>query len=573
MLFTWPQWLNDIVEPLKSGYKQSLWLSLGINVIALLSSIFALQVYDRVVAKGGLNTLTALGLGMLIAIAFDVLLRQGRSLLLRKIGINIETSIAKQVFQRMMELPARFLEKRPPAFWTATFRDIELLRSTMAGAPALLLIELPFLILTFVLLAVIATPLLPVVFGVLLVFMILAWRSQQTLQYTAEGEKEKLLSRDAMLAELTHSRTQIKALGPTPLLDQKWQHHYAQWMEESVQRSAEADQYRDYAQDLMLLSTVLMTTFGAIAILNQELSIGALIAANILSGKMVGPMVQLVSHWRTYGQFQHAQQRLTELFDQPLDLQETALEFTRPKGIMTLEKVTFGYVDGQKPHVFEVSGRLGPTGLHTIIGNNGSGKTTLLKLLRGLYTPVEGRVLIDDIDLVQLGQQSIADWIAYLPQQPRLIDSSIKECLTMHMPSATDADILQATKASGAYDFITQLPEGFDTQVGEAGNVFSSGQIKRIALAQVLIKNTPVLLLDEPTSDIDKPTEQHLLRTLCELSKTRTIIIVTHSTAILQSADGIVLMENSQVVGAGPGEQLRPKLGLASEKVLPGAAS
>lgn len=566
MFFTWPVWFNDLVEPLKPAYKQTMWMSLGINIIALLSSLFALQVYDRVVAKGGYNTLIALCVGMVIAIAVDVLLRQGRSLLMRKVGMRLEVNIAKGVFQRLTQLPTRFLEQRPPAFWTTMFRDIELVRTTMAGAPALLLIDLPFLLLTLVVIAIVATPLLPVSLFVLILFVVLAWRSQMTLQQNAEQEKEKLMSRDAMLADLTGARLHLKALGPTPVINQKWQHHYATWMDESISRSADADYYKDIAQDLMLLSTVLMTTFGAVAILNQQMSIGALIAANILSGKLVGPMVQLVSHWRTYGQFVGAQGRITKLFDEALDPQETAIDYPKIKGEITLDNVSFAYQDPKSLQVAGVSGRLGAGGLHAIIGNNGSGKSTLLKLIRGLYTPLDGKILIDKIDIQQLGQATLAQWIGYLPQSPKLIQGTIKENLTLHVPDASDAALLDAAKVSGAYDFISLLPEGFDTQVGEGGSAFSAGQQKRLAIAQVLISQPPIILMDEPTSDIDKPTEQSLLLTFKELAKTHTVILVTHSTDILQAADGIVLMDKAQVVGAGSGEKMRPQLGLSATK-------
>lgn len=566
MFFTWPTWFNDLVKPLKPAYKQTMWMSLGINIIALLSSIFALQVYDRVVAKGGYNTLIALCVGMLIAIAFDVLLRQGRSLLMRKVGMRLEVNIAKGVFQRLTQLPTRFLEQRPPAFWSTMFRDIELVRTTMAGAPALLLIDLPFLVLTLVVIAIVATPLLPVSIFVLILFVVLAWRSQMSLQQNAEQEKEKLMSRDAMLADLTGARLHLKALGPTPIIEQKWQHHYAIWMDESISRSADADYYKDIAQDLMLLSTILMTTFGAVAILNQQMSIGALIAANILSGKLVGPMVQLVSHWRTYGQFVGAQERITKLFDEALDQQTTAIDYPPIKGEITLDNVSFAYHDPKSLQVAGVSGRLGAGGLHAIIGNNGSGKSTLLKLIRGLYTPLDGKILIDKIDIQQLGQTTLAQWIGYLPQSPKLIQGTIKENLTLHFPDASDDALLHAAKVSGAYDFISLLPEGFDTEVGEGGSAFSAGQQKRLAIAQVLISQPPIILMDEPTSDIDKPTEQSLLMTFKEMAKTHTVILVTHSTDILQAADGIVLMDKAQVVGAGSGEKMRPQLGLTAAK-------
>ena len=558
-------WLQDILRPLKGSYQQVAWIALAINLIALFTSLFSLQVYDRVIQKGGLVTLSALVIGMIFAIALDQILRQGRGVMLRRIGVRIEVIIAKLVYQRLTRLPALVLEDRPPAFWQTMFRDIELIRATTAGGIALLLVDIPFMFITLLLLAVIAWPLVPVMLVVLLAFLFLSMRSQATLSGGSEQEKRKMMARDAVLADMTAGRMHLKFMGPTAADRTQWQQHYGSWLEESLERSAESDTYREYGQGLSTLSTVVITSIGAIAILNQNMSMGALIAANILVAKLISPLTQLVSQWRSIGQFMSSVNRLDQLFSLPLDRIDTPIAFSAPQGALKLDNVNFKYPGSEADQLAAISGHIGPKGIYAIVGNNGSGKSTLLKILRGLYPPSEGRVLVDGVDMAQLGQKTLSYWIGYLPQQPRLLGGSVKLNIAMGAQEPTDEKILQAARLAGAYDFIVDLPHGFDTDVGEGGSRFSGGQRKRIAIAQTLINDAPILLLDEPTSDLDTIAEKSLVESLRSMGAHKTIVVVTHSPAVLQAAKGIIVMDRGRVVTAGPAKEILSKLGLTQQ--------
>ena len=558
-------WLQDILRPLDGAYKQVMWLALAINFIALFASLFSLQVYDRVIQKGGLVTLVALVIGMLFALALDQILRQGRGVLLRRIGVRIEVVIAKLVYERLTRLPALILEGRPPAFWQTMFRDIELIRATTAGGIALLLVDIPFMLVTFVLLAFIAWPLVPVMLVVLLAFFLLSLRSEASLSGGSEQEKHKLMARDAVLADMSAGRMHLKYMGPSAADRTQWQSEYGNWLEESIERSAENDKYRDYGQGLSVLTTVIVTSVGALAILNQSMSMGALIAANILVGKLVAPLTQLVSQWRSIGQFMSSVQRIDQLFQLPLDRIDSPIAFSAPKGALQLEGVHFKYPGSEADQLNAISGHIGPKGIYAVVGNNGSGKSTLLKVLRGLYPPTQGRVLVDGVDMAQLGQKTFSHWIGYLPQQPRLLGGTIKQNIAMGAEDTTDERILQAARLAGAYDFIVDLPQGFDTDVGEGGSRFSGGQRKRIAIAQTMINDAPILLLDEPTSDLDTLAERSLVESLKSMSEHKTIVVVTHSPAVLQAAKGIVVMDRGRVVTAGPAKDILPKLGLVPQ--------
>jgi ATP-binding cassette subfamily C protein LapB len=536
-----------------------------INIIGLFSSIFALQVYDRVVAKGGDSTLTALALGMAVAIVFDFVLRNSRAALMRKVGAQVEVTFARGVYQRLTQLPALELEKRPPAFWQSMFRDVELIRTTTTGAPALLLIDLPFTLLSLLLIAVIAPPLLPVGIVIVISFTALAWWSEKVIRNAAEVEKERVVARDTMLGEISASRMQLKASGDKENMNSRWQENYALWMREALDRSKDADRFRDISQAMTMAATVLMTSYGATVILQQQMTMGALIAANILTGKLVGPMVQLVSQWRSFGQYKSAKKRMSDLFDIEIEPMHAPVELERPQGEIKFDQVVFSYPGSADPQISEVSGRLGAGGMHAIVGSNGSGKTTLLKLIRGLYQSEHGQVLIDGVDIKQLGQVDLARWIGYLPQQPRLVLGSIRDNLVLGADDPSDEQILEACRRAIAYDFIVSLPEGFDTDVGEAGSRFSSGQRKRIAIAQTLINDPPILLLDEPTSDLDSTAEKSFVASMKELSKDHTVIMVTHSPEVLKNCDGIVVMDSGKVALAGPAGAVLPKIGFSKQ--------
>jgi ATP-binding cassette subfamily C protein LapB len=342
----------------------------------------------------------------------------------------------------------------------------------------------------------------------------------------------------------------------------RWEDYYARWMNESLARSREADHYRELAHAMTTANSVLTTSLGALAILNQLITMGALIATNMLGGRMVSPLVQLVGQWRTFGQFRAAKKRLDTLFSIQLDRSDSVISLPRPKGAMRLEQVTFKFPQAENLLLQPISGEIGPFGLHAIVGPNGSGKTTLLKILRGLYPPSEGRVLIDGADLHQFSQSELAQRIGYLSQTNQLLSTSIRDNIALANPDATDEQIIQAAERSCAHAFIIDLPDGYATQVGEGAQRFSAGQTKRIAIAQALLNDPPVLLLDEPTAELDRDSELRFVQTLKELAKDHTVIVVTHSQFLLSQCNGILVMNKGKLVAAGPASDMLPKLGM-----------
>ena len=555
-------WLRELLWPYRDAYRQALGLSLAINILALFAAVFTMQVYDQVIGHAGYSTLAALVIGMAIAIVMDHVFRAGRSLLLQRVGARVEVQIARETLQRMLNLPTLVLEGRSAGFWQAVYRDIEIVRTTCSGSTAMLLIDLPFMLLSLVVVAVLTLPLLPVALLTIAAFVTLAWRSGQVTRGATETEREQLVSRDVALNELASIRLSLKALGANESVQRRWEDHYARWMNESLARSREADHYRELAHGMTTANSVLTTSIGALAILNQLISMGSLVATNMLAGRMVSPLVQLVGQWRTFGQFRAAKKRLDALFAMEVDRIQSVISLSRPTGALRLEGVTFKFPQSENLLLQPISGEIGAGGLHGIVGPNGSGKTTLLKIMRGLYPPHEGRVLIDGADLHQFTQTELAGRIGYLSQTNQLLSASIRDNIALANPDATDEQIIRAAQRACAHQFIIDLPDGYATQVGEGAQRFSAGQTKRIAIAQALLNDPPVLLLDEPTAELDRDSELHLVQTLKELAKDHTVVVVTHSPFMLSHCNGILVMNKGKLVAAGPATDILPKLGM-----------
>jgi len=552
--------LLSLVRPLMPHLRELLTFSLFVNLLALAAPVFTLQVYDRVVFHAGLSTLEGLALGMVLVIGFDFVLRQGRARLMQRVALKLDVELGRRIYDKLTGLPLRALEARPTAFWQTLFRDAQEVRNLIGGPNAVLIVDLPFVVLAFVLIAVIAAPIMWVMGLVLVAFFALAWFSSHAVSRASRNERESGLGRETLIAELVAGRTTVKALALGDPMRERWENAHAEVIEKSLERGGRVDSFGNLGVALTVFTTIALTTVGALAILDQRMSIGALIAANMLSARVINPLSQLVAAWRNLALYRAAALRLASLFAEADDRKVSEVAHARPNGELALEGVRFRFESAKRPAVDGVRFTLRPGGLHGIVGRNGSGKTTLLKLMQGLYRPDEGRVLLDGADLTQFTRAELARWIGYVPQETFLFRGSVRDNIASGRPDATDQEILDAAKLAGAHFFIVDLPDGYATDIGEAGGRLSVGERRSIAIARVLIGDAPVLLLDEPTAGLDRPAEEQLRNLLAGLARTRNVIVVTHSPIVLSACHNVIAMERGKVVLAGPSHEVLPRL-------------
>jgi ATP-binding cassette subfamily C protein LapB len=290
------------------------------------------------------------------------------------------------------------------------------------------------------------------------------------------------------------------------------------------------------------------------------MTIGALIAGNMLSMRIAGPFNQLVSNWRIYAQASQAMRRLDDVLNMSEERSRMDVVPSRPKGALSAEGVTFRYSRDLAPAIQDLDLQLGPAGICGIVGPNGSGKTTVLKLLQGLYAPTSGRVLMDGADLGQFSRNVLARWIGYIPQECFFFAGTLRYNITIGRPRASDADIVEAATLAGLHDSVIDLPDGYATEVGEAGSRLSGGFRQRLAIARALVGDPPVLLLDEPTSHLDRRCEEELCNSFRELARERTVVVVTHSPLLLRSCDVVIALERGRVALAGRTAEVLPRI-------------
>lgn len=546
-----PTWLLLFIEPLRPLYREALIASLFTNILALATPIFVLQVYDRVVFHSGMSTLQGLALGMALVVAFEFVLRQARGRILQRVALRIDADVGPRLFKKILSLPLRILELRPASHWQTLFRDVEHVRNTLSGPTAVLAMDLPFAVLFLAVVFVIAWPVAWVLLAVFAVFVALAWRSGTTVAEAADNERQRNIVRDGLMGEIVMGRTTIKAAALTRRMAELWEERQAETILQSMDRGRKADFYVAFGQSLSVVATVSMTVVGAIAIMNQQMTIGALIAANMLAGRLIGPFQQLVGAWRGFALFRQSAARLEEAFSEVEDIGSSPVAMPRPKGHIKLEDVTFSYSPGGPPVTDELKLEIAAGGLTAVMGRNGSGKTTLLKLILGLYKPTEGRVRIDSADISQFAPEDLALWIGYVPQECVLFNGTIRDNLTFGKPDATNDDIVRAAMLATAHDLIISLPEGYGTLVGEGGSGLSAGLRQRLAIARALVGDPPMIIMDEPTSSLDRQAEEQLRAALLKLSADHTILVVTHSPVLLEACTHTIVMDSGKVRAAG----------------------
>lgn len=548
------------VRPLAKRFFELAILSCAINILSLTVPIFVLQVYDRVVFHGGLVTLAGLFIGVVAALTFDFVLRQARSRLVQMIALRVDVGIIRALFERLSDMPLRQMESQSDAEWHSLLRDQETVRDTVAGPATVLLVDLPFVLLFIGAIWLVAQPIAWLLITLVPVYVFVAVVSSAVIGRASHKEQASAEGRHVLGSQLVAGRLTAKALGFSQALKARWETAQADLIDRSVRRGSMVDAFSNLSVELAMLTTVIMTSFGALAIVAGELTIGGLIAANMLAARVVQPMVQLIGMWRVVSRLRDSAKRLDTAMRQPIDRQTSAVSRGRPRGLITLENVDFHYEADDEPTIKDVSASFEPGGISGIFGMNGAGKTTLLNLIQGLYAPDRGRVLLDGADVRQFGRNELSQWIGYAPQETYLYAGSIRDNICKLREDISDARVLAAARQAGADGFIVDLPEGYDTEVGDGGRRFSTGQRQRIALARALIDNPPVVLLDEPNAHLDAKATSGLIYLLRRLSRERTVIVVTHCRELLEVCSNVSVLEAGRIDASGPGREIVPRL-------------
>jgi ATP-binding cassette, subfamily C, bacterial LapB len=549
-------------------YVQVLLAALLINLFQLAMPIFTMLVYDRVVPNGATETLWVLTIGTLGVLVFDLVIRSLRAHFIEAAGARADVQIAGAIFEQVMNIR---LEARPASAgaFASILREFETVREFFTSATLATLVDLPFMLLFVLVIWIIGGPLAWIALGVLPLIAISVLLVQIPIARAVRHAHAQNQERHGVLVEAITGLEAVKTAGAAPAMRAKW--------EALVALSAMSGQsYRWLSVTSLNLSllfqqlaTVLVVLLGALMIADSQMTTGQLVAAVLLTGRAVVPLAQFAQLLSRLEQSLTAYRALKRLMrapvERPLDRQYVA----RPQlsGGIGFRQVSLTYKDRPVPALDRVSFDIRPGERVGVIGAVGSGKSSLIKLILGLYQPTAGAVLVDGTDLRQIDPADLRRNIGCVPQDAYLFRGSLRDNIVIGMPDADDARVLEAAKLSGVEDFVRGHPLGYNLPVGERGENLSGGQRQAVALARALLRQPPMLLLDEPTTGMDTGMEEAFKARLASILKDRTLLLVTHRRSLLTLVDRLILLQNGAVIADGPRDQVLARLGEANMRV------
>ncbi|AEX25277.1 type I secretion system permease/ATPase [Vibrio sp. EJY3] len=550
-------WFWSTLWQSKRIYRDVFIASLLINIFAIAAPMFTRLVYDKVIPNLAFETLWVLASGVFVVFLFDFILKTLRNYFIDVAGKKSDILISSKLFSKVMGIR---MESKPPSVgaFARHLQEFESIREFFTSATVSALIDLPFAILFLVIIWLMTGNLVFVPLVGVIILVIHSLIIQKPLRRSIEEGSRLASQKYANLIESLSGIETVKMLSAQSQFQYRWEEavaHMANW---NIKSRRITDSIQNSASFVQQSSNVGMVILGVYLIAEGELTMGGLIAATMLSGRAISPMIQLSLLSTRYNQAKSSMTIINQVMAMPDEQEEGKRYIHRPivQGKIELERVTFYYPNSPVASIRDLSLTINPGEKVAIIGRIGSGKTTLERLIMGLYQPTEGHVRIDDTDIAQLHHVDIRRNIGCVPQDPTLFFGSIRDNITLGRPLTDDRDVMDAANRAGVTAFTQSDPAGLERQVGEGGAMLSGGQRQAVTIARALLGHPPVLLMDEPTSAMDNRSEMHIKHQLAQLKENETLIFITHKTAMLDIVDRVIVLEKGSIIADGPKAQV-----------------
>jgi len=551
-------WFLGAIYKYRSLLSEVLIASFFLQLFALVTPLFFQVIIDKVLVHRGISTLDVLVLGMVTITVFEAVLGTLRTYLFSHTTNRIDVELGARLFRHLLGLPLAYFQARRAGDSVARVRELENIRNFLTSSALTLVLDLFF---TFVFLAVmfLYSPLLTcVVLGAFPFYIGISAGVTPLFRRRLDEKFRRSAENQAFLVESVSGVETLKAMAVEPQMQRRWEEQLAGYVAASFKVLSLGNTASNAVQLVSKLVMAAVLYLGAKLVIDQSLTVGELVAFNIMSGRVSQPVLRLAQVWQDFHQARLSVLRLGDILNTPAEPTYSAGRAALPaiRGDVTFEHVSFRYrIDG--PEILRDVSFSVPAGqIVGIVGPSGSGKSTLAKLVQRLYVPESGRVLVDGVDLGMVEIAWLRRQIGVVLQENVLFNRTVRENIALADPGMPMQRIIAAAELAGAHDFILELPEGYDTMVGERGSTLSGGQRQRIAIARALINDPRILIFDEATSALDYESERIIQTNMERISKNRTVLIIAHRLSTVRRCDRIITIERGRLVEDGTHDEL-----------------
>jgi len=532
-------------------------VSLFLQLFALVSPLFFQVVMDKVLVHRGMSTLDVLVIGLVVVVVFESLLTGLRAYVFSHTTSRMDVELGSRLFRHLMQLPLAYFQARRVGDSVARVRELENIRSFLTGQALTLVLDVLFSVVFIGVMLLYSWKLTLIVLVSLPLYVLLSISVMPVLRARLNEKFARGAESQSLLVETITGMQTVKATALEPQMARRWDNQLAGYVSASFKTQTLATWANEGINLIGKLVNAATLWFGAKLVMDQELTVGQFVAFNMFAGRVAQPIMRMAQMWTEFQQTGISMERLGDILNTRTEVPpSTAAQLPTLKGRITLDQVTFRYRPEAAPVLHGVNLDIRAGEVIGIVGRSGSGKSTLTKLVQRLYTPEQGRVLVDGIDISLVDAAQLRRQVGVVLQDNFLFNRSVRENIAVVDPAAPLEAVMRSAQMAGAHDFISELPEGYDTIVGEQGASLSGGQRQRIAIARALFTNPRILIFDEATSALDYESEAIIQRNMQAICKGRTVIIIAHRLSAVRQANRIVVMERGRIVEAGPHDAL-----------------
>ncbi|PCK07314.1 MAG: type I secretion system permease/ATPase [Alteromonadaceae bacterium] len=543
-------WFWSTLNLSRPIYRDALIAAFFINLFAIASPLFVMNVYDRVVPNHATDTLWVLTAGMLVVMVFDFILKSLRAQLLDTAAKKSDVLLSARLFEKVLRINMAGRPKSVGAF-ARNIQEFDSIREFITSATMAAFVDVPFATMFILVITLIAGPLAIVPVGSIVVMMAYSYWVKGRIRAQVEKSSRFSAEKNAHLIEALSGIEALKLSNAESQFQKKWEEVVGNMAKGNMHIRRLSTSVSNVTGFIQQLSTVLLLVIGVYLIMEGNISMGALIAAVMLTGRAMGPFSHIAILATRYNQTESALKGLDEVMALPEESLDQYLHRPELAGQISFRQVSFAYPSSKYKVLRDISFDIKPKEKVAIIGRIGAGKTTIEKLLVGFYDTTEGAIRLDGIDINQISPVDIRQQVGCVPQDITLFYGSIRDNITLGAPHVDEERILRAARLAGVNAFTDIDPDGLDRQVGERGAFLSGGQRQAIVLARALLFNPRILVLDEPTSNMDNQSEHQIKKSLSEICGDKTLLLITHKLSMLSIVDRVIVLDAGQVVADG----------------------